>query len=111
MRGLMPLSHSEDVAGPLARTITDPALMLDATTGEEHPPDAPSAPWNFTAALKGATVKGERVGLLTALFGNAPEDAEAAAIVRGAVDRMRAAGATIVDVEIRSSPTCCRARA
>jgi Asp-tRNA(Asn)/Glu-tRNA(Gln) amidotransferase A subunit family amidase len=100
MRGLMPLAHSQDVAGPLARNVTDLALMLDATTGEDHPPDAFSGPWNFAAALKSATLQGARVGVLTALFGSAPEDAEAAAIVRGAVDRMRTAGATIVDVEI-----------
>jgi Asp-tRNA(Asn)/Glu-tRNA(Gln) amidotransferase A subunit family amidase len=100
MRGLMPLSHSQDVAGPLARNITDLALMLDATTGEDFPPDAFSQPWNFAAALTGATLAGARIGVLTALFGNAPDDAEAAAIVRTAVDRMRAAGATIVDVEI-----------
>ena len=99
-RGLMPLSHSQDVAGPLARNITDLALMLDATTGEEGPPDSFSRPWNFAAKLNGATLAGARVGVVTSLFGNAPEDAEAAAIVRGAVDRMRAAGAVIIDVEI-----------
>lgn len=99
-RGLMPLAHSQDVAGPLARNVTDLALMLDATTGEDHPPDSFSGPWNFAAALPGATLQGARLGLLTTLFGSAPEDEEAAAIVRGAVDRMRAAGATVVDVEI-----------
>lgn len=99
-RGLIPLAHSQDVAGPLARSVADLALMLDATTGEDHPPDSVSRPWNFAAALKGATLTGARLGVLTALFGSAADDAEAAAIVRGAVDRMRAAGATIVDVEI-----------
>src|SRR6202023_4295480 len=31
--GIIPLSHTQDIGGPLARTVTDLALMLDATAG------------------------------------------------------------------------------
>ena len=33
--GIMPLSHSQDIGGPLARTVTDLAIMLDATVGSD----------------------------------------------------------------------------
>ena len=40
--GIIPLSHTQDIGGPLARTVTDLALMLDATVGED-PADAVTA--------------------------------------------------------------------
>ena len=37
--GIMPLSHTQDIGGPLARSVTDLAIMLDATVGAD-PADA-----------------------------------------------------------------------
>ena len=36
--GILPLSHTQDIGGPLARTVTDLAIMLDATVGHRSRP-------------------------------------------------------------------------
>ena len=36
----MPLSHTQDIGGPLARTVADLAIVLDATVGYDRRPDA-----------------------------------------------------------------------
>jgi len=103
--GVMPLSDTQDVAGPLARTVTDLALMLDATVGPD-PADpitagaAAHVPRSYRDALASATLKGARIGVLRALFGTGPEDDEVDQIVRKAFDAMKAQGAEVVDVVV-----------
>src|SRR5215510_6180623 len=89
--GVMPLSSTQDIAGPLARSVTDLAIMLDATVGADpaDPVTAESAgkiPKSYRDALDAAGLKGARIGVLRALWGNAPEDDEVAGIVRKALD-------------------------
>lgn len=91
MAGIMPLSPTQDVAGPLARTTADLALMLEATA---------DAPGGYRAALDPAGLAGERIGILRALVGDQPEDAEGRAVLESATGRMRDAGAQLVDVEV-----------
>ena len=103
--GVMPLSSTQDVAGPLARTVTDLAVMLDATVGADpaDPVSANSAghiPTSYRDSLRVDALKGARIGVLRSLFGNAPEDEEIGGIVRKAVDAMRAQGAEVVDVTV-----------
>jgi Asp-tRNA(Asn)/Glu-tRNA(Gln) amidotransferase A subunit family amidase len=103
--GVMPLSDTQDVAGPLARTVTDLALVLDATVGPD-PADPVTAgaaahvPRSYRDGFQGATLKGMRIGVLRVLFGTAPEDDEVGAIVRAALDRMKTAGAELIDVTV-----------
>jgi amidase len=103
--GVMPLSDTQDVAGPLARTVTDLAIMLDATVGPD-PADAITAgaaahvPPSYRDALGRATLAGARIGVLRALFGTAPEDDEVGEVVRKALDAMKAQGAEVVDVSV-----------
>jgi Asp-tRNA(Asn)/Glu-tRNA(Gln) amidotransferase A subunit family amidase len=103
--GVMPLSTTQDIAGPLARTVTDLAIMLDATVGPD-PADAITAegashiPTSYRAALDANGLKGARIGVLKALWGNAPEDDEVAAIVRKALDGFKAQGAEVVDISV-----------
>jgi Asp-tRNA(Asn)/Glu-tRNA(Gln) amidotransferase A subunit family amidase len=103
--GVIPLSSTQDVAGPLARTVTDLAIMLDATVGPD-PADAVTAgaaahvPRSYRDSLKADGLKGARIGVLRALFGAAPEDEEVGGIVRKALDGMKAQGAEIVEVAV-----------
>lgn len=103
--GVMPLSDTQDIAGPLARTVTDLALMLDATVGED-PADPITAeakgrlPKSYREALAGATLKGARIGVLRGLFGTAPEDDEVAGLIGKALDGMKAQGAEIVEASV-----------
>jgi Asp-tRNA(Asn)/Glu-tRNA(Gln) amidotransferase A subunit family amidase len=103
--GVIPLSSTQDVAGPLARSVTDLALMLDATVGPD--PDDPVTrdaaahmPKTYRDALDTDGLKGARIGVLRSLFGSAPEDNEVAAIVRKALDAMKAQGAEVLDVTV-----------
>jgi Asp-tRNA(Asn)/Glu-tRNA(Gln) amidotransferase A subunit family amidase len=85
--GVIPLSSTQDVAGPLARTVTDLAVMLDATVGADPADDttrdaARYVPPSYRPALTADGLKGARIGVLRSLFGNAPEDEDVAGIVR-----------------------------
>ena len=103
--GVMPLSSTQDIAGPLARTVTDLAIMLDATVGPDpnDPITADGAsriPRSYRDALRPNALKGARIGTLRALWGTAPEDEEVAGIVRKALDGFKAQGAEIIEVAV-----------
>ena len=105
INGIIPLSHTQDVGGPLARTAMDLAIGLDATIGAD-PADpatrilADSPLPRFVEGLDAEALQGARIGVLTELFGDAADDREHARIVRAALDSMSEAGAEIIDVEI-----------
>ena len=103
--GIIPFSRTQDVGGPMARTVEDVAILLDATAGHDAE-DAVTAsssgriPRTYTASLRSDALKGARVGVLTEYFGSAPEDGDVAAVVRHAIDEMKGRGAVTVDVAI-----------
>jgi len=103
--GIIPFGHTQDTGGPMARSVEDVALILDATVG--YDPADPTTqvssgriPRTYTTALKEGTLERARIGVLTEFFGTAPEDQDVATVVRAAIDEMKARGATIVDVMI-----------
>jgi amidase len=103
--GVMPLSSTQDIAGPIARTVSDLAIMLDATVGPD-PADAitkdgaPHIPKSYREGLTPGGLKGARIGVLRSLFGAAPEDDEVGNVVRKALDDMKAQGAEVVDLTV-----------
>jgi Asp-tRNA(Asn)/Glu-tRNA(Gln) amidotransferase A subunit family amidase len=111
--GIIPLAHSQDVGGPMARNVADVAVLLDATAGLD--PDDPStsrgagrtpaSPPGYVNVLDASALRGARLGVLLTLFGDAPEDQRAGSVVRTAVTEMRSAGAQTVDVPFSDVPT------
>ena len=103
--GIIPLSSTQDIGGPIARTVTDAAIMLDAIVGYD-PTDPLTAasvgntPKSYTDFLQLAGLHGTRIGLLTTLLGTDPADAEVASVVRGAVNEMNGQGVEVVYVTI-----------
>jgi amidase len=103
--GIIPLSTTQDIGGPIGRSVTDVAIVLDAIVGYD-PTDLQTAasigniPGSYTDFLQLAGLRGGRIGALTNLFGMDPADAEVATVVRAAIDQMRAQGAEIVEVTI-----------
>jgi Asp-tRNA(Asn)/Glu-tRNA(Gln) amidotransferase A subunit family amidase len=103
--GIIPLSSTQDIGGPIGRTVTDVAIVLDAIVGYDST-DLQTAssvgrvPKSYTDSLKLDGLRGARIGLLTDLLGSAPEDAAAAAVVRAAVGEMKWRGAEISEVSI-----------
>jgi len=97
--GIIPISHSQDTAGPMARTVTDAAELLAVLSGPDprDPATAQSrgkAAASYANVLNPAALKGVRIGVARSFFG-----------FSGAVDRimdeaiaaMKSAGAIIVD--------------
>jgi Asp-tRNA(Asn)/Glu-tRNA(Gln) amidotransferase A subunit family amidase len=103
--GIIPLSHTQDIGGPLARTVSDLAIALDATVGFD-PLDASTTagngkrPASFVEALKAGKGRGARIGVLAAYFGAPGDDPEMAETVRRGLEALKALGAELVDVTI-----------
>ena len=82
--GIIPIAHSQDTAGPMARTVTDAAVLLSALAGRD-----------FSASLDPAGLRGARIGVARKkFFGYSPG---ADALVEAAIDVLRRQGAVIVD--------------
>jgi amidase len=103
--GIIPLSHTQDIGGPIGRSVTDVAIVLDATVGYD-PTDPQTAasvgnfPKSYTDSLQLTGLHGARIGLVTGLLGVDPADGEVATVVRAAVNEMKAGGADVVEVSI-----------
>jgi amidase len=109
--GIIPLSHSQDIGGPLARTVADLAIMLDATVGFDpadsvtseskgHVPRSYLSSGTNAPGRRSASLADVRIGLLAQLFGTAPEDAEVGRLVRDAINTTERLGVNVVDVGI-----------
>ena len=95
-KGIMPLSSTQDIGGPLARSVGDLAIMLEATVE----PDADGTPRSYRPMLRADGLKGARIGVIRGMFGTAPEDKEGQDVADAAMARMRAAGAVLADVTL-----------
>jgi Asp-tRNA(Asn)/Glu-tRNA(Gln) amidotransferase A subunit family amidase len=102
-RGIIPLSSTQDIGGPLARSVTDLALVLDVTTGYD-PGDPQTAAsvgrlaGSFTQDLHPDALRGARIGIVTNLVRAAPEDEAVARVFDAAMAELRGLGAETVDV-------------
>jgi Asp-tRNA(Asn)/Glu-tRNA(Gln) amidotransferase A subunit family amidase len=101
--GIIPLSHTQDIVGPLARTVTDLAIALDATIGADSTDPATHVLRDrplprFVDSLSTTALRGARLGVLTNYF--AGTVGEIADTVRAAIRHMKALGAEVVDVTV-----------
>ena len=98
--GIIPLALSFDTGGPLARSVYDVAVTLGAMTGVD-PTDAATKKsegrfeTDYTKFLKADALKGARIGVARDFLG---ADPDVDWVVETALDAMRKAGATLVDV-------------
>jgi amidase len=98
--GIIPISHTQDTAGPMARTVADAAVLLGAMTGVDERDEATrasrsKAPADYTKFLDPDGLKGARIGLYVP--GSLDDNPFAKSTLAEAVAAMKAAGATIVD--------------
>jgi amidase len=99
--GIIPISSTQDTAGPMARTVRDAALLLGALAGPD-PADAatshaPGGSADYTAGLHKDALRGQRLGVEKAHLQAPPA---AAALLNAALEVLRKQGATIVEVDI-----------
>lgn len=102
--GIVPISHTQDTAGPMARTVADAAALLTVIAGVD--PDDPASrtatgkTQDYLRALDPNGLKGARLGVVRKYAG---ESRAVDALFDDAIKVMRSAGADIVDpVEIES---------
>ena len=106
--GMSSLVVPQDTAGPMTRTVTDAAIMLDTLVGfdVEDPYTAAHAIARHTGKYADAAaapqLAGKTIGVLRQAFGddNDPEQSAVNEVTRSAIKAIEAAGARIVDVEI-----------
>ena len=98
--GIIPISHSQDTAGPMARTVADAAALLGAIAGVD-PSDAATrasgrpATHDYTRDLHADALKGARIGVARKqYFGYS---AVTDRLVEQAIAEMKGRGAVIVD--------------
>ena len=102
--GIVPISHNQDTAGPMARTVQDAALLLNVMV-EIDPNDSSTTkhkdtdlPVDYTKFLDPNGLKQVRIGVARNYFGKSNLIDE---IIEGAIEKIRELGAAIIDpVEI-----------
>jgi amidase len=101
--GIIPYSSTQDAVGPLARTVTDAAKMLNVLVS--YDPADPVTAWSigniksdYTIFLKTDGVKGKRIGVLRSFFGDGPINEEVNRVADQAVEDLRRLGATVIEL-------------
>jgi amidase len=97
--GIIPISHSQDTAGPMARTVTDAALLLAVLSGVDSRDSATAdsrgkAAADYTSVLEPGALKGARIGVSRNFFGFSDAVDR---VMDEAIAAMKSAGATIID--------------
>jgi amidase len=100
--GIIPISHSQDTAGPMTRSVADAAAVLSAIVGRDDRDAATAASAEHLASdylthLNKDALRGARIGVVRKSAGFHPGvDVE----FERAIEAMKAAGAVIVDADI-----------
>jgi len=97
--GIIPIAHSQDTAGPMARTVADAAALLGGMTGIDPRDPATQASeghfyTDYTRFLDANGLKGARIGVAHSYFGF---DERVDRIMHGALELLKTAGAELVD--------------
>jgi amidase len=103
--GIIPLSHTQDVGGPLARSMIDLVTVLDATVGTD-PVDKQTAaatgnvPDTYRNFLKANALEGARLGLLSEYAQKTAPFGEVSKVFQQAVAVMMKSGAKVIQLDI-----------
>ncbi len=98
--GIVPISHTQDTAGPMTRTVADAAILLGAIAGTDTADKATAASRgkssrDYKSALKVDGLKGARIGVARKrYFGYSPATDK---VIDAAIADLKAQGAVIVD--------------
>src|SRR4029077_15946672 len=106
--GIIPLAHSYDTAGPIARDVTDAAVLLSAVSAHD-PADsiflraagAPPPAHDYTVSLNASALQGARIGYSAGDVSALSTDEQA--VFNRALADMQAAGATLVPFDTLSN--------
>jgi amidase len=103
--GIIPISATQDTAGPMARTVKDAAMLLGALTGADEE-DAVTknsigkAQKDYTAFLNASALQNKRIGIEKSfLKGND----DIVAVYKEAIDVLKKQGATIIEIDLKKA--------
>jgi amidase len=97
-RGIVPIAHSQDTAGPMARTVRDAAILLTAMAGvdprDSATADATGKATDYTRCLDPNGLRGARIGVARKYFGfNDAVDS----LMNDVLEEMKRSGAELID--------------
>jgi amidase len=100
--GIIPISVSQDTAGPMGRTVSDVALLMNALAGvDSHDPAGAAAASHvhsdYASFLQPGALKGKRLGVLRQAMGSHPDTD---AVTEQAIAALKAQGAEVSDIKI-----------
>jgi len=98
--GIIPIAHSQDTAGPMARTVTDAAILLNAMSIADNDDSAtalrPSEIPDYAAGLSLDALDGKRIGVLRNHYG-AGENPKIEAVLEAVIELLKSKNAKIID--------------
>jgi len=97
--GIIPIAHSQDTAGPMARSVEDAAYLLSIMTGEDPSDPSTAMPklgcdTDFMRGLTPTALRGARIGVVRSYFGAHPK---IDCLIDSALDALRDLGAEVID--------------
>ena len=100
--GIIPISATQDTAGPMTRTVRDAAILLGALAGTDTADERTSESKNktltdYTKFLKEDGLKGKRIGVEKAHLAGNPDVVN---LYKTAIEKLKEKGATIIELDI-----------
>ena len=103
--GIIPIAHSQDTAGPMARSVRDAAILLTAMTGIDANDEATTGAeihHDYSANLTADGLAGKRIGVIRNYYG-AGSNPNVEDLFKASIETLREQGAEIVDdIEIET---------
>ena len=102
--GIIPISHNQDTAGPIARTVTDVAILLGVLQSPFGPVAGHTLPVGYTQFLHRGALNGARIGVDRRFFDQYdiygfPGDDDTLPFFTQALNTIQALGATLIDTD------------
>ncbi|MBT8080721.1 MAG: amidase [Gammaproteobacteria bacterium] len=98
--GIIPIAHSQDTAGPMARTVRDAALLLTVMAARDDADPAtasrPDQPIDYADDLPADGLRGKRIGVIRSYYGSGDRP-DVENLFADAIATLQGGGATIVD--------------
>ena len=103
--GIIPISATQDTAGPMGRTVKDAAILLSVLTGVDNDDivtleSKGKVKADYTQNLSKDGLKGKRIGVEKSFFRRRNEDV--ISIFKDSIEKMKAMGAIIIDIDLNN---------
>lgn len=103
--GVVAMASSTDVIGPITRTVEDAGIVLDVMSGRDELDSTTidKDPEGYVVSDTAGSLKGKKIGIIKEYFGEGLHD-DVRQVVAAAADKLKAAGAELVEVSLPSLP-------